>query len=329
MEGQEVNSGASLTPLVSVSITAFNAEKWLSKALDSVLMQRTTFPIEIVVGDDCSVDGTLRIARSYREKHPDVIRVLERSKNVGIQRNTYDNLEQCRGKYIAWLDGDDCWTDPDKLAIQVETMESDPSISVCFHYVRYVGSAGEVIRAKNPTDAPGRFGIEDLIRHHLIETPSAMFRNGLQRGLPEWYFDVAPISDFPLWLVAARSGNLVLLDRVMADYLVRDGSVFSGEGTLFKLEKNTAVYERIESIIPPELHRLARAGKGMRYELMAYSLRKQGQFVASRKAAIKAFTSPCFRDRFGSKSKALLASLVREAEWRLKRVVPGFRKERS
>jgi glycosyltransferase involved in cell wall biosynthesis len=86
-------------PLVSVSMTTFNLEASLARALDSVLMQKRTFPMEIVIGDDASTDGTLLIARAYREKHPSVIRVLEREKNVGIQRNTYDTLDQCRGKY--------------------------------------------------------------------------------------------------------------------------------------------------------------------------------------------------------------------------------------
>src|ERR1700733_3758112 len=88
-------------PLVSVATTAFNSEKWLARALDSVFLQQTTFPIEIVVGDDCSTDGTLALARSYQEWNPQLIRVLERSRNLGMQRNYYETFDTCRGKYIA------------------------------------------------------------------------------------------------------------------------------------------------------------------------------------------------------------------------------------
>jgi hypothetical protein len=77
-------------------------------------------------------------------------------------------------------------------------------------------------------------------------------------------------------------------------------------------------YEQIESILPSKWHRLARAEKGKRYESIAYLLRKQGDFAASRDAAFKSFLSPFLMDNVGSKTKALLASLVREAEWRLK-----------
>jgi glycosyltransferase involved in cell wall biosynthesis len=75
-----------LSIAVSVSITCFNSEKWLGRALDSVLAQQVDFPIEIVIGDDCSQDSSLAIAHSYRERHPERIRVIEREKNLGIQR---------------------------------------------------------------------------------------------------------------------------------------------------------------------------------------------------------------------------------------------------
>src|SRR5580692_1551829 len=115
MEYRELDRDDLAVPLLSVSITAYNSAEWLARALDSVLMQRTTFPIEIVIGDDCSQDGTVAIAHAYRDRNPDMIRVFERSKNVGIQRNYYDTLANCRGKYIAWLDADDYWIDSDKL----------------------------------------------------------------------------------------------------------------------------------------------------------------------------------------------------------------------
>src|SRR5260370_42465128 len=127
-------------PLVSVAMTAFNSENWLARAIDSAINQQTAFPIEIVIADDCSTDATLRVAHSYRERYPTVIRVIARSRNIGIQRNYYEAFEQCRGKYIAWVDSDDFWTDPDKLTIHVQTLESDPSRNVAGHFVRSVST---------------------------------------------------------------------------------------------------------------------------------------------------------------------------------------------
>lgn len=147
-------SAIGAAPLVSVSITSFNSEKWLPKALDSVLLQQTSFPIEVVIGDDCSSDRTIAVARSYQERNPQLIRVLERSKNLGMQHNYYETFEQCRGKYIAWLDADDYWTDPEKLTVQMQASESDPCVSVCSHFVRWVTKDGEVRRESYPSISP-------------------------------------------------------------------------------------------------------------------------------------------------------------------------------
>jgi len=306
-----------VAPVVSVVITTFNSSEWLARALDSVLEQRTNFPIEIVIGDDCSSDATISIACSYCDSHPDMIRVLQRSKNVGMCRNYYEAFEQCRGEFIAWLDADDYWTDPEKLAIQVGALKSDPSVSVCGHIVRWIESDGVVKRERFPSIPPGRYGVAEIIRHNFLSSCSVMFRNGIHRDLPAWYFDLAPTTDHLIWVLAAFSGDLLLLDRVMADYRLTPESSFMSKGQLFWYEQNASFLERLESILPAEWHRLIRAEKGKRYESMAYLLRKDGDFVASRRAAIKAFRSPHLIDNCASKTKALLAAFVREVEWRL------------
>ena len=297
-----------MTPLVSVAITTFNLERWLARALDSALAQKTDFSFEIVISDDASTDGTLEVARSHRERYPDVIRILERSKNAGMCRNYYDAFEQCRGKYVAWLDADDYWTDPRKLAIQVETLESDASIAACCHLVRWVSSDGEVKREIYPSIAPGRYGLAEILHHNFVPSPSVVFRAGLHRQVPAWYFDIAT-TDWPLWVLAALSGDIVLLDRVMADYMLTPKSNFMSKGAQFWHVQDARFYDHIESIVPTKWRRLVRAEKGRRHEFTAYLLRQQGDFNGSREEAMKAFRSPFLRDNGMSKIKALLASV--------------------
>jgi glycosyltransferase involved in cell wall biosynthesis len=320
METEDRSPDALPIPLISVSITSYNSAKWLSRALDSVLMQRLSFPIEIIVGDDCSQDETVGIAKSYASCHPG-LRVFERPKNVGIQRNYFETLSKCRGKYIAWLDADDYWTDPDKLTTQVELLEADPTISVCVHPVRWITVDGEVKRVY-PSMPAGRYGLDEIVRHDFIPTASAVFRNGFQGEIPPWYFEIAPTTDWPVWVLSALHGDILLLDRVMADYWLTPDSACWSRGDLFWYQMDARFYECVESILPARLHRLARAEKGRRYEFMAYALRKQGEFTASREAAWKAFCSPMAMDNFGNRTKSLLAALVREAEWRLKGAKP-------
>lgn len=317
MATPEQNAAPGPHPLVSVAMTAYNSAKWLPRALDSVLAQQTDFPIEIVIGDDCSKDDTVAVARSYVDRHPHIIRLLERTANAGIQRNYYDTFAQCRGKYIAWLDADDYWTDPRKLAIQVAAMEADPAINLCGHYYRVVGPDGAVKQPRSPSIQPGEYGVADLLHSCLIMSVTAVFRNGIQRSLPEWYFEVAPVTEWPIWMLAAAAGKVVLLDRVMADYMHTPGSSASSKGSLFSHAREALFFEHVESILPTQYHRLARAEKGKRYEAVAYYLRQEGDFAGSRTAAIKAFRSPTLSDNMGSKTKALLAAFLREAQWRL------------
>jgi glycosyltransferase involved in cell wall biosynthesis len=316
MMQQPMHTATSSIPLVSVAITAFNSEKWLARAIESVLMQQTTFPTEIVVADDCSTDGTAAVALRFRENHPDIVRVLTRNKNVGIQHNYYETFEMCRGKYIAWLDADDYWTDPSKLQIQTRALEDDPSIAVCGHFVRWVTSDKEV-QKEYPHLAPGRYGMSEIIRRNFLPSPSVIFRNGINRELPQWYFDVGPITDWPIWILAAQSGDILMMDRVMADYQLTPNSSFTGQSQLKGATADIRFYEHVESILPASFHRIARSEKGKRYETLAYLLRKKKEFRASREAAFKAFISPSLLDNVTSKTKSLIVALVRDVEWRL------------
>jgi glycosyltransferase involved in cell wall biosynthesis len=318
MNAPETDGRSLHAPVVSVAVTTFNSAKWLPRALDSVLMQRTSFAVEIVIGDDCSQDETVEVARGYQERHPGVIKILERPNNIGIQRNYYETFENCRGKYIAWLDADDYWTDPEKVAIQTDAFESDASVNVCCHFVRRVTVAGKVKRERYPSIAPGRYGLNEIIRHSFMATPSIMFRNGIHRDLPAWYFDFPNMTDWPILVIAALTGDIVLLDRTMADYMLTPGSAFESKGSLYWNEMNARFYELIESVLPAKWHRLVRAEKGKRYEDLAYLLRKQGSFTESRLAAVKAFRSPVLLDNIGSKTWAVLAAIVREAEWKIR-----------
>lgn len=313
----EPSSTTKTSPLVSVAITCYNREPLIGRAIESALAQRTKFPFEVVISDDCSTDGTVAVAESYRARYPDIVRVLTRQQNVGIQHNCYELFEQCRGKYIAWLDSDDYWTDPEKLSLQVRALEDDPSVMVCAHFVRQVTRTGEVLHERFPRVAAGHHGMDEILEKCFPPSPSVVFRNGIQRKLPQWYFEVPPISDWPVYIVGALSGSILMVDRVMADYTCNETSAFWGKGYLFMHTLNADFYERVESIIPEKFHRTVRRNKGKQYEEMAFLLRKQGRFAESRQAAIKGFLAPAPLDNLGSKSKSLIASVMREAEWRL------------
>jgi hypothetical protein len=171
-----------------------------------------------------------------------------------------------------------------------------------------------VKRERYPAIMPGRFSIDEVLRRNIIASPSAMFRNGLHRRLPEWYFELAPVTDWPLWLLAAMHGGVVLLDEVMADYMLTPNSHFMGKGEIAWYRNDIRFYERVETLVPEEFQRLVRAEKGLRYEALAYALRQQGDFAGARKAAIQAFRAPVPMDNLSSKLRTLAAAMLRSAE---------------
>lgn len=114
------------TPVVSIFMMTFNHEEFISEAIEGVLMQKTNFDYEIVIGEDCSTDNTREIILSYQKKYPGKFKLLLHEKNIGAVANQMAIFQACVGKYIALCEGDDYWTDPLKLQKQVDFLEGNP-----------------------------------------------------------------------------------------------------------------------------------------------------------------------------------------------------------
>jgi glycosyltransferase involved in cell wall biosynthesis len=117
---------------VSVLIITYNHEAYIQQTLDSVLSQKTDFPFEIVIGDDASTDATVELLEDYERRFPNIVKVLTTAQNLGVVPNYLRTLAACQGDFIAHLDGDDYWIDDEKLQKQVNTMEKDPQVTICY-----------------------------------------------------------------------------------------------------------------------------------------------------------------------------------------------------
>lgn len=98
--------------MVSICMITYNHEPFIREAIEGVLMQQSTFPYELVIGEDYSTDRTRDICIEYQQKHPDKIRLLLNEKNLGVMPNFIQTLNACSSKYIALCEGEDYWTDP-------------------------------------------------------------------------------------------------------------------------------------------------------------------------------------------------------------------------
>lgn len=241
------------TPAVSVCIITFNQAAYIEQAVLSALDQVTTFDYEIVIGDDCSTDGTPALLKSLAQQYSR-IRLLDRPRNLGINRNLASTVGECRGRYVALLEGDDYWTDPTKLQRQYEFLESRPDFAMCFHpaIARRDGEADTKIpRGRIPL----RTTLADLIeRGNFIPTPSVMFRNDTPLTFPDWYFDLR-IGDLPLNVMNARTGDIGLIDRSMAVYRIHTDGAFSALSNAQRVSEVVRMYEHLKTLLnPAEVH---------------------------------------------------------------------------
>ena len=214
-------------PLVSVRLKTFNHEKYISMALDGILGQKVDFPLEIVVGDDFSTDGNLRIIEGYRARFPDLIRILPTENKVGMVPNGIRTWKACSGKYIANLDGDDYWTDSFKLQQQVDVLEKNPEYAMCFHNME--------VRYEDPS-IPSRlycgkldklvYTRYDLVMKNFIPSSGILFRNGLFDDFPEWYSRL-PFTDWALNMLISGYGNFYFIPKVMGVYRIHSEGAWS------------------------------------------------------------------------------------------------------
>ena len=235
-------------PLVSVVTIAYNVAPFIRAAIDSALMQRVDFDFEVVIGEDCSTDGTREIVREYATEHPHRVRALLNERNLGMNRNFVATLQQARGEFVALLDGDDYWTTVDKLQRQVDFLRSHPQCSICFHNVSVVYEHGDrephPFHLRNP-DRPITHHvpkpvstIADLAGGNFLQTCSVMFRAGLYGELPSWFLEM-PTFDWPLHLLNASHGQIGYIDEIMGAYRVHAAGFWS---------MNMALYRTIEDV---------------------------------------------------------------------------------
>jgi len=229
-------------PLVSILIPTFNHEPFLAQALESALAQITSFPVEILVGNDASTDDTGRILDAFATRFPDRIRAFHAPVNVGGHANFSQLYAAARGQYIALLEGDDYWTDPAKLQLQVDHLATHPACSLCFHQVEIRDEIGtSPITLSNPSD-PLITGLSRITRFNYIHTASVVFRNHLIPGLPPWVYHL-PLGDWPLFILLAEHGELHLIRKPMAAYRVQSSSVWASRTQLSRLISTVHVAE--------------------------------------------------------------------------------------
>ena len=207
---------------LSIVCTTYNQENYIAKALDSFLMQETDFPFEVIVGEDCSSDKTRTIVEDYAKKYPDIIKPIYQEKNSGGYQNIVDAMNACKGEYIILNEGDDFFTDKNKLQIQVDYLDKHKDCSMCFHPVKvffqdksqkdYIFPTKEIL-----SKIKHHFDYNSLKKGNFIQTNSCMYRRdniNFEQILPP---ELLP-GDWFIHLHYSKLGKIGYIDKVMSAY---------------------------------------------------------------------------------------------------------------
>lgn len=229
--------------VLSISCITYNHAPYIRACLDGFLMQKTNFPFEILIHDDCSIDGTREIIEEYSQKYPDVIFPMFQTENQyskGIRSMMIRfNFPRCRGKYIAVCEGDDYWTDPYKLQKQVDFLEINPKYHFSMGKVKFLNqNDGKIIERQERVDPTKNesYVLKDYLKGLFSQTSSFVFRN-LNKSYPSWVYNVHAGDQTFVVLFTGLKGKIKYHNEFFSVYRGHKNSV-----SKIKLDYN--VYER-------------------------------------------------------------------------------------
>lgn len=214
----------SITPFVSIICITYNHEQYITEAIKSFLMQKTTFSFEVIIQDDASTDNTPAIIKKYAKKFPNIIKPIFNVKNRFSQPRKNVLLlavPHAKGQYIALCEGDDFWTDPNKLHIQITAMMEHSYCDVSFHPVwrQNISQKDQKKIISRHIKSNHIFHTKDLILGSggFCPTVSRIFKKNIFENIPDWFLDV-PVGDYFLQILGSLNGGALYIDKAMAVY---------------------------------------------------------------------------------------------------------------
>lgn len=224
-------------PLVSICCLVYNHEPFLRQCLDGFVMQQTTFPFEAIVHDDASTDGSAAIIREYAEKYPDIIKPIYETENQYSKHNGTDSIFRLmvdaamspNSKYVALCEGDDYWTDPNKLQMQVDIMEADESIGLVHTLARVYDQQSESFKDELWGQTINSFE-EELIANRPV-TLTTCFKKDLFIKARQFFrshkheHKTWKMGDYPLWLYFSYYSKTHFIEKPTGVYRLLKYSV--------------------------------------------------------------------------------------------------------
>ena len=230
---------------ISILVLAHNVEKYIPKALESILEQKVNFNYEILIGDDCSTDGTKKIIQKYQKKYPKKITLYLINLNRGNAFNFANLQRNAKGTYFTVLDGDDYWIDKNKLQKQIDFLDSNHDFTVCGHnsYFLYQEKNGEMERIYDQKKDKSNFtficnNFENLLlggKCPYMHTSSLIYRKGSGQDIDfEKWKNGYYRGDLIRTLFYGEKGKVKYLNEAMSVYRIHTNGIYTRLGSLEK-----------------------------------------------------------------------------------------------
>jgi len=206
--------------ILTIFTPTYNHEKYIGECLENIVKQKTNFKYQVIVSDDCSTDNTREIIKKYEKKYPDIIKPIYREKNIGAMNNFIETLNNIHTKYVALCDGDDFWTNPQKLQTQVDFLEKNKEFSICTHKTKIFFQDKSQPDLIFPQTTKKTFELKDLLKENIIVANTVVYRwkyiekNSLKKEFPK---NIVP-GDYFIHLMHAKIGKIHLIDKIMSNY---------------------------------------------------------------------------------------------------------------
>ena len=247
---------------VQVVVPTFNHAPFIADTLDSILAQRTHHDFQILIHDDASTDGTREIIEDYATRYPDRFECILQDENQFSQGRRIATLlwPHYRAEYIAYLDGDDFWTSPDKLQIQTDFLDRHPRCMICQTLSEFFDSkTGDTLEHFPPPDRRNnRYYFEDLAPGNFLLSSAVMHRRSALPELPA-DFDRIGFGDYAKFALIARTGWIGLIHQELTRYRIHENNMWFGKPYEDRLQKTRVVQQYIAKYAPPPFDALWRA----------------------------------------------------------------------
>lgn len=258
---------------LNILIITYNHEKYIKRAIESVIMQKFFYDYEIIIADDFSKDNTIKIVNQYKNIFGDKIKVFINSQNLGITKNYEQAFAKCNGDFIAVLEGDDYWNNDMKLKLQMEFLINHPECSMVFNKI--------IAEFPNNLDVPIQefstnvpyllFNTSDIVENNFIQNFSGcMYRASAIRSIKSSLYDLL-VYDWMINIVVSQYGLIGYIPKAMSVHPVLESGAWSSKSEIQQLntvlncidqynsflkykynsefmENKTRIYKRIDQI---------------------------------------------------------------------------------